>query len=397
MSIRRLPTIVLGLALALAPAFAPIRAQGADPIVIPVITALTGSFAILGKTQQQSLQIYEKTLNAKGGVDGRPLQFDFLDDASNPATSVQLMNQLIARQVQLVIGPSSVATCRAVGPLVAASGPVQYCMSPGAITTKGGYVFAASYTTYDAIRTAFNYFRVRGWKRIAMLEPTDATGQDGEEQFDKVLALPENQGETLIAREHYNIGDISAAAQIARIKALNPDVLYCWTTGIALATVLHGLKDAGYDVPAYSSHGNMLYTSMEQFGDLAPKAGLYFIGPQFIAQQFLPRGPDRVAVENFLNAFKANGVRPDNAHAAEWDVALVVTEALRRTGPNASADKIRDAIEQIHGLAGAEGTFDFRDGSQRGIGAATILAAKWDPTVKDFVAVSAPGGKPLPR
>lgn len=41
--------------------------------------------------------------------------------------------------------------------------------------------------------------------------------------------------------------------------------------------------------------------------------------------------------------------------------------------------------------------FDFRDGSQRGTSGATILMARWDDPTKNFVAVSAPGGKPFAR
>jgi len=173
--------------------------------------------------------------------------------------------------------------------------------------------------------------------------------------------------------------------------------VFSWVTGTPLATVLHGLQDAGYDVPVFSSHGNMLYSSMNQFGDLAPKAGLYFAGPQFVAREFLTRGPGRAAVDKFLKAFELAGVKPDVAHATEWDVGIVVTDALRHVGPNATAEQIRNYIEGLHGLSGAETTFDFRDGSQRGISAATILMARWDQASHTFIGVSAPGGKPLPR
>jgi len=390
----RFTSLVLAFSLSFAPIFG--SAAGA-PYEIPVIVALTGPFALLGGTQKQSLEVFEKFVNQNGGINGRPLQLDFMDDAGTAATSVQIMNQLIARKVPLVIGPSSVATCRAVGPLIVTTGPVEYCMSPGGLTTKGGYAFAAAYSTYDAIHTAVSYFRQKGWLRIGILEPTDATGQDGEEQLNKALALPENSSMTVVAREHYSVTDISATAQLSRIRATNPDVLFCWATGAAIATALHGLVDIGWNIPTYASHGNMLYSSMAQYGSLTPQAGLYFVGPQFVAKQFLPRGAGRGAVDTFLKAFAAAGVRPDNAHAAEWDLGLVVVEALRHAGPDPTPEKIRDAIEQIHGLSGAQATFDFRDGSQRGISAETILMARWDEQTKDFVAVSAPGGKPFGR
>ncbi len=75
-----------------------------------------------------------------------------------------------------------------------------------------------------------NFFHQHGWRRLAMLMPTDATGQDGEQSLDAALARPENHDITVVAREHFNISGISVAAQVAHIEATKPDVLYAWTT-----------------------------------------------------------------------------------------------------------------------------------------------------------------------
>jgi branched-chain amino acid transport system substrate-binding protein len=96
---------------------------------------------------------------------------------------VQFANQLIGRKVPLMLGPSSVAGCRAVAPLVT-NGPVAYGLSAAGPTPKGGYSFTADYSTVDAVRTALSYFRERGWHKLAILDPTDATGQDGEAGLD---------------------------------------------------------------------------------------------------------------------------------------------------------------------------------------------------------------------
>jgi branched-chain amino acid transport system substrate-binding protein len=367
-----------------------------EPVVVPVVISLTGPFALVGNAQKLALDTLMKTVNETGGINGRPLQFEFLDDATNASNTVQLTNQLIAKKVPVMIGPSFVATCRAVAPLLTA-GPVNYCMSSSGPTPKDGFSFTAGYSTVDANRVALNYFRQRGLHKIALLFPTDATGQDGEQTLDTALALPENRDMTVVAREHFNTSDISVAAQIAHIKAANPDVLDAWTTGAPLSTVLHGLQYAGYDLPVLTSYGNLLYSAMGQFGDLAPKAGLYFAGPQFLARAYLPKGPALTAVDTFLKAFAAVGSKPDAVLSTEWDAGLVVVEALRHVGPDPTADQVRRYIEGLHGVSGASANFDFRDGSQRGISAATITVARWDPTNHTFVPVSAPGGKPLPR
>lgn len=371
------------------------RAAG-EPEIVPVVISLTGPFALIGNVQKLAFDTLMKTVNAQGGINGRPLQFDYRDDVSDPTNSVQIVNQLIARKVPVIIGPSFVATCRAVSPLLTA-GPVNYCMSSSGPTPKDGFSFTAGYSTLEADRVALTYFRSRGWHRVALIAPTDATGQDGEKSIDEALALPENRSLTLVAREHFSLGDISVSAQIAHIEAAKPDVVIAWTTGAPLGTVLHGIQYAGYNVPVLTSYGNLLYSAMNQFGDLAPKAGLFFSAPQFIGRAFLPHGPALTAVDTFLSAFRAAGAKPDAVLSTEWDAGLVVVDALRHLGPNPTADEVRRYIEHIHGLSGAAATFDFRDGSQRGVNAATILVARWDPASQTFVPASGPGGSPLPR
>ena len=384
------------LCLSLLIALAPVRgASAVEPYAVPVVLSLTGQAALAGAAIHQALDLLQKVVNDGGGIAGRPLQFEFTDDGGNAAAAVQIFTQLIARNAPIVIGPMLVATCRAVAPLVTA-GPVQFCLSPGGATPKGGYSFVAGYSTPDAFKTAVRYFRERGFRRAAILAPTDATGQDGERSVDQALADSESHDIAVVAREHFSATDISVAAQLTRIKAANPDVLFAWETGAPIATVLHGMVDAGLDIPTFTSHGNMLYSVMAQYGDLTPKAGLYFAGPQLLARDIL-RGPSRTAADAFLASYAAAGLRPDFSMAPSWDAAVVVVNALRHVGPNPSAEKIRDDIENIRGLAGAAATFDFRDGSQRGISAATILVARWDAQTHSFVAVSRPGGTPLAR
>jgi len=384
----------LGATVALLLALAPIGGGAAnEPVSVPVVISLTGPFALIANAQKVSLDALMKTVNAHGGIGGRPLQFDYLDDASNASNSVQIATRLVNEKVPVMIGPSFVATCRAVAPLVT-NGPVQYCMSPAGPTPKDGFSFVGGFSNTDSARVSYNYFRGRGWHRIALLTGTDATGQEGEQDFNDGLALPEGRGLSIVAREHFNLSDISIAAQIAHIQAAKPDVVVAWTTGAPLGNVLHGFQNAGYDIPVITSWGNLLYSAMNQFGDFAPQAGLYFTAPRFLAADLL-RGPDRVAVDAFVKAIEDAHARPDAVLATEWDVGLVVVDALQHVGPNPTADQVRRYIEQRHGLPGAAATFDFRDGSQRGITATTIVVGRWNPVAKTFVAASGPGGRPL--
>jgi hypothetical protein len=46
----------------------------------------------------------------------------------------------------------------------------------------------------------------------------------------------------------------------------------------------------------------------------------------------------------------------------------------------------------LHGWAGINGIYDFRDGAQRGIGQRALVIDRWDKVNGEFIPVSRPGG-----
>ena len=77
-----------------------------------------------------------------------------------------------------------------------------------------------------------------------------------------------------------------------------------------------------------------------------------------------------------------------------WDPLMIVLSAYQKLGTNATADQMHDYIETLHGFAGVNGLYDFRDGGQRGIGSQAIVVDRWDPVKKTFLVLSRPGGSP---
>jgi hypothetical protein len=67
-------------------------------------------------------------------------------------------------------------------------------------------------------------------------------------------------------------------------------------------------------------------------------------------------------------------------------------EAYRHLGVKATAAQIKDYINHLHGFAGINGIYDFRDGTQHGIGENAVVMVRWDIPKGDFVAVSKRAG-----
>ena len=372
---------------------APPPARAAGPYVIDVMLPLTGGAAFLGKGEQQSLQLAEGVINDTGGIKGEKLELVFHDDQSNPQISVQLTNGLLARKPAVILGSSLVASCRAMAPLMQ-NGPVEFCFSPG-IHPEKGYVFSASISTLDLIAASVRYLRLKGLKRVALMFSSDATGQDAENGVKTALALPENKDMQVVATAHFNITDVSVAAQLETVKAANPQAFIAWTTGTPIATIFQGIVQAGLDVPVVTTAGNMTYAQMKQYAAFLPKE-LLIGAPQWVVrnQKDLPAGV-AAAHKLYFDAFAKAGVRPDQSSDLPWDATMTVVAALRKYGPRATAEQVRGFIAGQKSLPGVDGIYDFVKVPQRGLDITDGVITHWSPAADTWVPVSKAGGAPL--
>jgi len=252
-------------------------ATAAESYNIETILPLTGPNSFVGNEEREAFGVLEAAANRGGGVHGRSIHFAILDSQSSPQLAVQLTTQLLPSHPAVLIGDSGNSTCSAMAPILA-GGPVQFCLSNGFRPVRGGnsYVIGAS---PDQQAAAFaKYARGRGWRRIALLNGNDATGDSAETAMLTELAKPENHDLMVVDKERFNASDISISAQLAKIRAADAQVVSTYSVGASFGVVLHGLHDAGLDVPVCASQGNLSYVEMKQFAEsavlrLRPTAG----------------------------------------------------------------------------------------------------------------------------
>lgn len=367
----------------------------AEPFDIPVVLPLTGPASFLGLAEQKSLLRAETALSEGGGIAGRPVHFVFYDDQSSAQTAVQLTTQIVASKPPVILGSAVVGMCNAMAPL-AARGPVMYCLSPGVYPKPGSFVFSSSNATADLLAAQVRFFRMSGLRKIAVITSTDASGQDAARQIKAILALPENKEVQLAADTTFNPADVSAVAQLQRMKSTGPQAVIAWSTGAAIGTVFKGIIDAGLDVPIATTDGNMTYAQMDQFREILPST-LYVPSPDWVASD-RPAPPDVSSVKaTFFNAFKDADNQPDAAYTFAWDPALIVVSALKKLGPTATATAVRDYIASLNEFAGINGIYDFQRTPQRGLDDSNVVVTQWRKDQKTWQVVSQPKGIPFPQ
>jgi branched-chain amino acid transport system substrate-binding protein len=83
-------------------------AASTDPIVIGISLPLTGDFSQPGGEARRGYEIWQKQVNAAGGLLGRQVQLKIVDDASNQDTVVSDYTKLITQdKVDLLLGTFS--------------------------------------------------------------------------------------------------------------------------------------------------------------------------------------------------------------------------------------------------------------------------------------------------
>jgi branched-chain amino acid transport system substrate-binding protein len=373
-------------------------AGAADDVEIPVILSVSGSGAFLGQQQQQTLTLAEGVINKSGGIHGRNVRFVYSDDQSKPQVAVQLMAQVLVQRPPIMLGSSLVAACNAMAPLIA-SGPVVYCLSPAAQPQAGSYMFASSASTRFQAEALLRFFRAKGMRRIAIINSSDATGQEGDREFGDLFTRPEYKDLALVALEHFNITDVSIGAQLERIKGSRPQALIFWASGTPAATVLRGLVQAGFELPVGTIGSNMTYAQMTQYQAFLPKE-LYLPNPQWPAAGDTRAGIDgRVAdlQKELYATYAAAGIKIDAASVGAWDPAMLLVGALRHLPPDSPAAEVRTYLSTLQNAAGVQGLYDFTRQPQRGLDLSDIVVTRWTGATGRWELVSKPGGMPLER
>lgn len=368
-------------------ALSPVRTLAADPLTLDVMLPITGGAAYAGNAQQQVIRLYENHINKTGGIHGRPVHFEFHDDQSNPVIAVQIVNQLLPQKPVVILGPSVASTCSAVSPLLAKGpGTVEYCFSPIAIPPRGGYVFAATEPAHQLLVNITKHLREQGFHRAALLGANDASGQANLNIYNDLLGTGDNASLKLVGSAMFSPTALGVAAEVAKIKSTNPDVILLYASGPAFLLSLKEIKNAGLDdVPIMTNPFNADGELLKANANIMP-GKLFVEGLPYQAKH--PKPALAASGREYLAVFEEGGVKTASVIQAYcWDPVKITIAALRALPAGATGDQLHDYIENMHGFAGLWGTYDFRTGDNYGLTGDDDPFVRWDVAHSEWVAM----------
>lgn len=361
-------------------------AAWAENIKVGAILAVTGPASFLGGPEARTLEMLVADINAKGGMNGKQVELIVKDSAGNPEKAVSFAKQLIEEEkVLAIIGPSTSGETMQIKK-IAEDGktPLLSCAAAEVIVDPvASYVFKTPQKDSDAVKMIYKEMNKLGLVNIAVLADNTGFGKAGLEQLEKIA--PEF-GIKIVEKESYDTKDSDLTAPVAKIKA-NKDVqaIVNWSVAPAQSIVVKNIRQAGWSVPIFQSHGFGNIKFVEAAG--AAAEGVIFPAGRLLIASDLPADNPQKALlvqykKNYEEKYKEN-VSTFGGHAYD---AFVILEAAVKVGGN-DRDKVRAAIEGLQNIPGTAGVFSFSAKDHNGL---TIDAFQMM-TVKDGKFVAYPG------
>ena len=337
-------------------------ARDSDTVPIGAIFPLSGGVAFYGNESRDGALLAIEEINAAGGLLGKKLALVSEDDEGNAEKTVNAFTKLTSRdKVSIIIGSSTSGPTQAISTLAQRNRVL--LVSPSAtnidVTKAGDYIFRACFIDpFQGVVGADFAYGTLGSRRAAILYDAGADYNTGlAEAFrNQFKAL----GGQVVADEAYQSGDVAFNAQVTRIKAGNPDVVYLPNYYGDVSLQAKQLRDQGITCALVGGDG--WDSLVDNAGDEVLN-GYWSSG--FASDTTDPKG---VA---FVRAYQARFNKPASQFSAlGYDTAMLVFNAIRAAGSFDTA-AIKDAMAKINGPY-VTGNIRF-DANRNPIKGATIL------------------------
>jgi branched-chain amino acid transport system substrate-binding protein len=357
--------IIFSSALALS-VFLTLPAFAEDTIRVGAIFAVTGPAATLGLPEARTLQMVVDDANASGGILGKRIELIIKDSQGNAEKAVSFAKQLVEEsQVLAIIGPTTSGESMALKGYADQNEQILISCAAAAtiVNPVAKWVFKTPQMDSFAAQAIFTTMKKLGISRIGVVVSNTGFGQGGKAQLEKLA--PQN-GLTVAITEVYDSTATDLTAVLAKVKAQNVQAVVNWSVEPAQSLVPKNMKQMGFDVPLFQSHGFGNIAFVAAAGKAAD--GIIFPAGRLLVADVLPAGhPQKQLLSAYKKAYEAKfreDVSTFGGHA--YDAFLILAEGIRKAGTT-DKYKVRDAIESLKGLVGTAGVFNFSPEDHNGL------------------------------
>jgi branched-chain amino acid transport system substrate-binding protein len=331
--------VVLGACLALAACGRGGDDDGADPGIADDSIKLGGSYPLSGpasayRSIEQGAQAHFKFVNAKGGVDGRKIEFVTLDDAYEPPKAVQNARRLIEEEEVFALfntlGTANnvaiwdYANKQEVPHLFVATGASLWGADIDAHPWTSGW--QPDYVTESQVYADFLEAEKPNAK-VAVLYQNDAFGEDLLNGFKKAV---EGTDIEVVAEESYEVTDPTVSSQMSKLASSDADTFLNITTPKFGAQAIVAADKLGWKVLHIINNVSASKLLVLEPAGLDKAQGL--ISTAYYKDPASPDWTDDQSMKEFKTALAEHEPRanPEDPNCVfGWAAAQTMVEALK--------------------------------------------------------------------
>ena len=318
-------------------------------IPIGVVLPITGRLASFSLPIQRGFELALEEVNNSQLGDVR-IKFIIEDDRGTIEGAVEAYNKLIHQDgVSAIFGPTTSGQAEEAFPIAQQNQVVAFSSSSNAsgLSALGDFIFRTGLTTDVLIPGGVRATHAKlGYQRVATIyDESDLYSMDSNEKFRETLT---ENGVEILTTETFQSGDTDFSAQLARIKALNPDAIFIAALPPEMTEILIQGRQLGIptEVPFITS----LISDVQNAGSAAEGA-ISFAG--WISAASTPG--NQAFVQNYRATY---GTEPNPWTAQSYAAVYILAEAIANA-QSTDSTAIRDALSTIRDFDTVLGKFSF--------------------------------------
>ncbi len=338
----------------------------AETIKVGAVFAVTGGASFLGGPEARSAEMVVEEINKAGGINGNTIELIIKDSGANPEKAISFAKQLIEEdKVLAIIGPSTSGETMKLKK-IAEQGktPLLSCGAAEVIVNPvAKYVFKTPQKDSFAVQKIYGEMNKLGIKKIAVVAGNTGFGKAGKKQL---LDAAEKFGIEVVAAETYDKKATDLTALVAKLMA-NKEIqaVVNWSIVPAQAIIAKNMRQAGWDVPLFQSHGFGNIKYVEAAG--AAAEGIIFPAGRLLIADSLPdSNPQKALLLKYKKDYEGKHKEAASTFGGHgYDAMTILAEAIKIGGND--RDKVRDAIENLKNFPGTGGVFNFSAEDHNGL------------------------------
>ncbi len=310
-----------------------------DTILIGRTTGVTGSVAGSIKENTEAIDAYLAWINKQGGVNGRKVVLETIDDAFDPKKAGENARKLINDdRVFALFMPRGTPHTEAVLAIAEPAGVPVIAPSTGAEifhTPVRPLVFNVRAKYQDEVIAAVRHFSTVAAKRIAFVGPTDSFGKDALKGFERGMAK-EQLTPVLVATFDRAKGD--STSTVPDMLKADPQGVIVAASGTAAVTFIKAMRAQGSHAQFVSLSNNSSAAFVKDLGGDA--RGI------LMTQVSLAADSPRTALgREFARVAKPAGATSSYAAMEAYCAVKVLVEGLRRAGRDLTRKRFVEALD----------------------------------------------------